>query len=120
MLVPLQAVQPLVPPMVRPGPEEPGPFAFGDPGRVTRILTSAGFMTPKFTKFDMAMHLGAGLDEAVEQGTSFGAAARALQGQPETVLQAAKQAVRTALEPHVTADGVTLPGAIWLIQSSPA
>jgi SAM-dependent methyltransferase len=120
MLVPLQAVQPLIPPLPRPNPEEPSPFAFGDTRRVTRILTSAGFAVPGFTKFDMAMHLGAGLDEAVEQGISFGATARALQGQPDSVVQAAKEAVRTALAPHLTANGIALPGAIWLIQSAPA
>ena len=120
MMLPLQAVQTLVPPMPRPGPEEPGPFAFGDPARVTRILTASGFATPKFTGFDMAMQLGAELDEAVEQASSFGAAGRALQDQPETVLQAAKAAIRTVLAPHVTAAGVALPGAIWLVEAVPA
>jgi SAM-dependent methyltransferase len=34
-LLPLQVVQSLVPPMPRPGPNDPGPFAFDDPERVT-------------------------------------------------------------------------------------
>lgn len=117
MLLPLQAVEMLVPPMPRPGPEEPGPFAFGDTARVVRILTGAGFAAPTFNRFDMAMQLGANLDEAAEQAATFGAAGRALQEQPADIVQAARAAIRVALEPHVTADGVALPGAIWLVEA---
>src|SRR5262249_34365178 len=42
MLVPLQAVRPLVPPPPPPGPHDPGPFAFADAEWVNQILTSAG------------------------------------------------------------------------------
>jgi SAM-dependent methyltransferase len=118
MLVPLQAVLPLVPPPPRPGPNEPGPFAFGDPEYVTRILTAAGFAQPRHSRFDLDMLLGANLDEAVEQATSMGAASRALKEQADAVVAAARTAVRTALAPHVRAGKVTLPGAVWLVESS--
>jgi len=118
MLVPLQAVLPLVPPMPRPDPNDPGPFAFGDPERVTRILTAAGFAHPRHSRFDLDMLLGADLDEAVEQTTSMGAASRALKEQPDSVVAAARTAVRTALAPHLRAGRVTLPGAVWLVESS--
>jgi len=116
--VPLQAVLPLVPPMPRPNPNDPGPFAFGDPERVTRILTAAGFAHPRHSRFDLDMLLGTDLDEAVEQTTSMGAASRALKEQPDSVVAAARTAVRTVLAPHLRAGRVTLPGAVWLVESS--
>ena len=118
MLVPLQAVLPLVPPPPRPGPNDPGPFAFGDPEHVARILTAAGFARPRHTPFDFAMLLGTSLDEAAEQATSMGAASRVLKEQPETVVAAARTAVRRALEPHLRAGKVALPGAVWLVESA--
>lgn len=117
MLLPLQAVQTLVPPLPRPGPDEPGPFAFGNPERVRHILTTAGFSPPRFLRFDLAMVLGSGLEDAAEQATTFGAPSRALQGQPEAVVQAARTAVRTVLEPYLESERVALPGAVWLVES---
>jgi hypothetical protein len=76
MLLPLQVVQTLVPPVPRPGPDEPGPFAFADPERVTHILTTAGFSSPRYIRFEIAMVLGTSLDDATEQATSMGAASR--------------------------------------------
>src|SRR5262249_22668047 len=100
MLLPLQAVQSLVPPLPRPGPNDPGPFALGDAERVTHILPSAGFASPRYVRLDFPMVLGTSLDEATEQATSMGAASRALEGQPEEVMRAARGTVRAALEPH--------------------
>jgi SAM-dependent methyltransferase len=117
MKVPLKAVAPLVPPLERPGPEEPGPFAFAETERVTRILNGAGFSAPSFHKFDFAMRLGAGLDDAVRQAMTIGAAARALQEQPDEVKAKAAAAIREALEPHLKGDAVRLPAAVWLVSA---
>jgi SAM-dependent methyltransferase len=117
MLLPLQVVQTLVPPAPRPGPDEPGPFAFADPERVTHILTAAGFSSPRYIRFELAMVLGTSLDEAAEQATSMGAASRALQDQPEAVMEVARKAVRAALVPHLESGRVALPGAVWLVES---
>jgi SAM-dependent methyltransferase len=120
MALPLQVVQTLVPPLPRPGANDPGPFAFGDPERVTHILTTAGFTSPRYRRFDFPMVLGASLDEAAEQATSMGAASRALQGQPEAIIEAARTKVRAALVPHLDSGRVALPGAIWLLESATA
>jgi SAM-dependent methyltransferase len=117
MLLPLRVVQAFVPPAPPPGPDEPGPFAFGDPGRVARILTTAGFSSPRCIRFDTAMVLGTSLDDAAEQATSIGPAGRALQEQPAAVVEAARDAVRAALVPHFESGRVALPGAIWLVES---
>src|SRR5213080_3152080 len=41
--LPMGALKGIVPLMAPPAPEAPGPFSFGDRGRVGRILTAAGF-----------------------------------------------------------------------------
>lgn len=120
MTLPTRAVGAHVALPPRPGPDDPGMFSFGDPARVTRILTEAGFETPHFTKFDLSMGIGDGLDDATRQAVSMGPAGRALLDQPETVRAAAAEAVRAALTPYLVGGRVALPGAVWLVDAAPA
>lgn len=115
--VPLQAVLKHVPPLPKPEPGEPGPFAFADTPRLTRILTAAGFTAPAFTALDIEMDLGSGggLEEAVMQSSMIGPARRALKDQPENVDAAAVESIRQALAPYASSAGVKLPGAVWLV-----
>lgn len=55
--IPLNAVYEHAPRLPKPDPEEPGPFAFGDTARVTRVLTAAGFAAPSFTPLDIQMDI---------------------------------------------------------------
>lgn len=118
--VPLHAVYEHVPRLPKPEPEEPGPFSFADTERVTRILKAAGFETPRFEPLDIQMNLGATLDDAVAQATEMGPARRTLEGHPDEVCKAATVSVRKAMEPFVTAEGVNLPAAIWLVAADRA
>jgi len=115
--IPLHAVYEHTPRLPRPDPEEPGPFAFSDTSRVTRILTAAGFTEPSFTPLDVQMDLAAGgtLEDAVIQSSAMGPAKRALADQPEDIRAAAIESIRRALTPYGSAAGVNLPGAIWLV-----
>ncbi len=122
MRVPLHAAYAHVPPLPRPGPEDPGPFAFADQDRVRRILSQAGFREPRCTPVDLTLDLagGEGLDTAVQHAIGFGPAARAMQDQPEAARAAATAAIRDALAPHVVDDRVPMPAAIWLVEGTPA
>jgi SAM-dependent methyltransferase len=115
--IPLHAVYEHVPRLPKPDPEEPGPFAFGDTARVTRILTAAGFTAPAFTPLDIQLDLAAGgtLEDAVIHSSSMGPAKRALMDQPDDTQAAAIEAIRRALAPYASADGVKLPAAVWLV-----
>jgi len=119
MRVPLHAAYEHIPRMPRPGPEDPGPFAFADPDRVARILTDAGWSAPKLTPVDVSLDLGAGggLDRAVEQATHIGAASRALREAPEELRPAAIAAIRAALVPYVRGETVALGGAVWVVRA---
>lgn len=115
--IPLHAVYEHAPRLPKPDPEEPGPFSFADPARVTRILTGAGFSAPSFTPLDLQMDLAAGgtLEDAVTQSASMGPAKKALADQPDDIRAAAIEAIRRALAPYASADGVSLPAAVWLV-----
>ena len=114
---PLHAVYEHAPRLPKPAAEEPGPFAFADTERVTRILTAAGFTTPSFTPLDIEMDLAAGgtLQDAVRQASEMGPAKRALEGQPDEIRAAAVEEIRKALTPFATPTGVRLAGGVWLV-----
>jgi SAM-dependent methyltransferase len=122
MMTSLQAVYQHVPKLPRPGPEDPGPFAFASEQRVTGILSEAGFsgiaMEPCHLSLDVA--IGRGLDAAVEAALAIGPAARALQGQPPDVIAAATHSIRDALAPFVRGQSVPLPASIWIVTASAA
>jgi len=120
--IPLHAVYEHAPRLPKPHPEEPGPFSFADPDRVTRILTDSGFTTPTFTPLDIEMDLSAGgtFEDAVFQASAMGPAKRALADQSDDVREAAIDAIRRVLTPYASTSGVKLPGAVWLVAADRA
>jgi ubiquinone/menaquinone biosynthesis C-methylase UbiE len=115
--VPLRAAQPFLPPMDRPGPEDPGQYSFGDRARVERILKEAGFVDPIFRPLDQPVWLGQNVAEVLEGAGKFGPLARAFKEATPEQIGKAKQAIADALKPHETAKGVMLSGACWLVSA---
>jgi len=113
--VPLAAIAGLVPPLPRPGPEDPGPFAFGNPARVERILASGGFGHVGFEKFDFDMRFKGDPATAASAVALVGPASRALRDQPDEVRAAAIGAIATAITPHAVEGEIRLGGAVWLV-----
>jgi hypothetical protein len=95
-------------------------FAFGDPQRVSGILTAAGWASPRIDSFEFALDIaaGRGLEEAVIQSTQIGAVNSWLRGQPDEVVAAAVASIREALATYRDGESVRLPGAAWLVSSS--
>jgi SAM-dependent methyltransferase len=117
VMLPMKAAQPHLPPAERPGPEDPSPFAFGDPARVTRILTAAGFTPPNFVPLDQQLWQGGTVEETVENMTRFGPVSRAFADASHAQVAKAKEAIAVALKPQLGADGVHLSGACWLVSA---
>ena len=115
-MTPLQAAYRFVPPLPRPGPEDPSPFAFADAARVRRILGGAGFADIMLTPHDLMFDVGAsgGLDAAVANVIEIGPGSRALDGQSDETRAKAVDAIRTALAPYVNGNAVKLGAAIWI------
>jgi SAM-dependent methyltransferase len=122
MEVPMTAAARHLPPRPQPVPNAPGMFAFADRGHVTEVLATAGWAPPRFEKLDMDLDIaaGRGLEEAVVQSTQIGAVNSWLRNQPAEVVSAAVASLHDALAPYSDGGSVRLPGAMWLISSTPA
>lgn len=118
--LPVLAAAPHLPPMPRPGPGEPGPFAFGDKDHVQGILTRAGFSNAAFQPLDGPMVLGRDIAEVVDGLGKFGPLARVMAEVPTADADKARAAVAEALGPYAGPQGVALPGAAWIVQARPA
>ncbi len=110
----LSTIRAHTPPAPRPDPNDPGPFAFGDPERIRHILGEAGFGAPAITRLDLTMKLGNDLDSAVDNAMLTLPVRQALRDLPAELNATARAALRDALAPHATPD-VALPGACWLV-----
>jgi SAM-dependent methyltransferase len=123
MRVPLEAALsagiPAEPPLE---PEMPGPFSFADPERIGRILTAAGFAEAAVSPVNPVLDLaaGGGLEAAVRQAMTVGAAAALVRKQPQDLIAAARAKIETALRPYERGGTVSLSAAIWLAEARPA
>ena len=114
---PRAAIAHLLPPIEPPGPEEPGQFAWANPDRIHRILDGAGFHKVTLTPHDFPLQIAAPGQpgQAIEFVLQMGPVGAAIRdATPETQAE-----IRATLErffaPHVTPQGIHLPGAIWLV-----
>ena len=79
----------------------------------------AGFGSPRFEPLDRPMRLGQDMAEVLDNIGKFGPLARLFaEASPDNVAKA-KDAIAEALKPHVTADGVMLASACWLVRAAP-
>jgi len=118
-LVPAQAAAHLLPPTPPMEPDAPGPFAFADADRVSRILSTAGWSDVVLTRQDVPMRLaGPGqLAEAADFATRVGGLARALaDATPEAKARAA-EAIAAVLPAYDGPNGICLTGSIWLVSA---
>lgn len=119
--LPMGAMKGSIPPMTPPDPEAPGPFSFGDQGRVARILTAAGFTDVAITPFDATIQFGKGetrdaaFDDAVKMTLEVGPLARSLVDQPDDIRVRAAVAVRTVFAGFTRNRSVIINGAAWII-----
>ena len=100
-----------------PSPHAPGPFAFADADRVRGILEGAGFREVTFTDHRTTLAVGgtAPLEQTVEFLLEMGPTGRALREAGPDVRPRVAAAVREALEPFHTPQGVRMGGAAWLV-----
>lgn len=100
-----------------PPPEEPGPFAFADAGRVGAILERAGFAAIGFDKVDAAMPMGETPAAAADYLVQVGPVATALNDKNDPAITAR---VREAFLAEFAKGGpgpVALAGAIWVVSA---
>lgn len=119
--LPMTAIRDIVPPPPAPNPEAPGPLSFGDPARVERILTEAGFSSIRIAAVDHPVLFGVGddpdaaVEDAVANAVKVGPLERALKDQPDDIRARALTAARAAYRDRLTPDGVLIDGAAWVV-----
>lgn len=96
-------------------PDEPGPFSLADPTRINAILTSAGLVGVETTPVNAPMRIGDDADDAVGFLSGTAIARTLLEPVDPATAAAALAAVREALRPHESPDGLFLNGAAWLV-----
>jgi len=116
--VPMRAAQPFLPPMERPGPEDPGQYSFGDRARVERILRDADLGEAEMQTVDLMLNQGKDIPDVLERIGDFGPLARAFKDVAPEQVAKAKQAIGEALKPYATPEGVKLAGACWLVRAA--
>lgn len=101
-----------------PPPDAPGPFAFGDDGRVRGILAAAGFEDVAIDAVEEPLRLGGDtIDEALELMLAVGPVGAALREAKPSDAQRERvvAAVRGVLESFATPRGLEAPAAAWLV-----
>jgi SAM-dependent methyltransferase len=120
MLVPVMAVAAHV--TMPPPPEEgaPGPFAFADPARVRDILAGAGFVDIEVAGREGTLALaGEGdVDAAVDFVVQLGPAGRLFREAHADTQAKLRTAIREALVPYATPDGVVLGCATHVVTAT--
>ncbi len=120
MVVPIAAVAQHVPLPQPPAPGTPGPFSLGERDRIMTVLKGAGFRDAAIEPIDQPVLLAGGgtVDDAVTFVRRTGMARLMLSDAPDDVVARALDAIRDALGPYVTADGVRLGSAAWLVRAT--
>lgn len=96
----------------------PGPFSMANADTVAEQLTIAGFTDIGFERLDIPYRIGADVDEAISYNMAIGPAAEAIRlaGTQSDVMRAQiESALRDALSPYITADGVVLGASTWIV-----
>jgi SAM-dependent methyltransferase len=117
-LVPLAAAAKHVDLPKPPPPGGPGPFAFGDPDHVRGILGEAGWQQVDFEPVESELSIGgAELDSAVQFLLGIGPAAAALRDASREQRALVASAIREAIAPFSTPEGVRMRGATWVVRA---
>ena len=117
MSVPMAAITPLLPePPPAPPPGAPGPFAFADGARVHGILQGAGFAKIDIEAHDLMTGWG-DVEASARLVLNIGPAGAVFRQNPQLADQITS-AVRRALTPYATPDGVRLASSAWIVRAS--
>jgi len=103
-----------------PGPDAPGPFAFGDRDRVAQILGDAGWTSVTIDDFRVPITVGGArtVEEAITYFREDLIGKAMFRDADDERAAVATDALREALEPHVTPEGVRLGSATWIVTAT--
>ncbi len=99
------------------GPEDPGPFSFGDAARVERILSTAGFTEIGLEPHDAKITIGKGmgLEDAVGFLLGIGPLRLMLAEEDAATQTRVRDAVTEAVKPDFGEQGLQMDAATWIV-----
>lgn len=118
LAVPRAAIEDLVEMPPPPDPGAPGPFAFADPQRVLGLLEQAGLEGGTYDRQEAVLKLGPDVDSAIQFYFELGPFSDLLSESTPTVRERCMDALRRALEPFQSDDGVAMPTSTWLVSAA--
>lgn len=98
----------------------PGPFSMADQEMVTKQLEISGYTEIKFERVEAPLMVGNDLDDAVGFQIALGPAGEVFREAGDEALKKQgeiEDALKSALEPYQTADGVILNSSSWVISA---
>ena len=96
-----------------PGP--PAAFSLADTGRAGALLSGAGFGGIEFAKADEPMLIGRDVDDVLDYERASPTSTEILTGLSLEQAAELTRQVRDRLVAYASPDGVTMPGAAWLV-----
>jgi SAM-dependent methyltransferase len=99
----------------RPSPDEPGPFSLASPERIRTLLAEAGFGTVDIEDLTVRAWLGQDVDDVIGYYRCMPVARSLLANADEQATGLVFQALRDALRPRQSEDGVLLAAGAWLV-----
>ncbi len=102
-----------------PAPDAPGPFSLGAGDRVESLLTQGGFTSITLEDLRMPFHFGGGsdVDDVADFMMAAGPMAKLVSDAPPEKAALARSAMREALVPFASPEGVVAPSACWLVEA---
>ncbi len=92
-----------------------GPYSLADPHRIQDLLDGAGFVDVSIGPVAEPLRLGSDVDDVIDFVQDLRMVRKMLADADEITTCNVFDAVRAALAPHQSADGVALGGAAWLV-----
>jgi SAM-dependent methyltransferase len=120
MAVPAAAMGRVVPVGDLAEPGQPGPFSLAVRDQLVAVLVDAGWVDVRVDAVSMPVPVGGAytLDDAVSHLAASSLGRSLLAGVDEVTTARALDAVREALAPFLTDEGVVLPSAAWLVRAT--
>jgi SAM-dependent methyltransferase len=113
-----RATAALNPLMSKPSPASRGMMSLVDPADIRQVLADAGFLDITVTAAEAPMTLGRDATDAADFILSIGPVRFNLNGVEPATIERVRDELRIGLQPHETAEGVTIPGAVWMVNAT--
>ena len=114
-----QAVKKFLPePTDVPDPRAPGPFAFAEQAYLEDILSQAGFQNVEFQSVSIDLKLASTVEEALDFQSNIGPLSAVIAQLEGKTRDEALNAAKEVLQDSMSAEGIKLGSAVWLVTAS--